>query len=211
MRWKRTIMGGVLAIVCSASNARLFAQCETLTGQVAAGRSYQQSFGNGLLFRLGPAVKAPPNPEGWTIEVRDGVDGENDFVWVATPPYRFSNPRYLDTSYGNDARDVIAWDVRSFAFVTGEEEYRALAEAVRFLVSSRPPDMTEAEYEAAYDSIYPRWEALIQDAGKGELRIIDADVSRPTPERPRGRIERLFFTVTLCPGGGEPGGAIPRP
>lgn len=205
MRYEeRRIVGGVAALLWLCASAGLAAQCDTLSGQVRAGSSFERAFGDGLLFRLRAAANAPPNPAGWTVEVRDGADGEHDFVWVATPPYRWWNPRYLDTSYGQTAPGAVARDVRTFGFVTDEDAYARLSEAVGFLVFSRPPEMTEAEYEAAHDSVYARWQAMMERVGRGQLRITDADVSEPTPDHPRGRIERLAFTVTLCPGGEEP-------
>lgn len=201
---ERRIVGGVAALLWLCASAGLAAQCDTISGQVRAGSSFERAFGDGLLFRLRAAANAPPNPAGWTVEVRAGADGEHDFVWVATPPYRWWNPRYLDTSYGQSARGAVDRDVRTFGFVTGEEAYARLSEAVGFLVFSRPPEMTEEEYEAAHDSVRAAWQTMMEEVGRGQLRITDADVSEPTPDHPRGRIERLAFTVTLCPGGEEP-------
>lgn len=163
-----------------------------------AGQAYERSFGAGLVFGLRPATDAPPSPEGWTIEVRE-ERGEHDFVWVATPPYRFANPRDLTTSYGMGAREVIEWDRRSFGFVTGEEEYQALAEVVSKLLWSGS-DTTAA----AQDSARVHWRGMIERAGSGELRIVDAEVAGPEPGRPLGRIERIAFTVELCPAGSGP-------
>ena len=109
-------------------------QCEYFAGEVTAGQGFERSFGDGLLFRLRPSKNAPPNPAGWTIEVREEGNGEHDFVWVATPPYRFWNPRDLTPSYGLSAREVVDRADRGFGFVTGAAEYEALAETVRFLL-----------------------------------------------------------------------------
>lgn len=197
----RLLIGGGLAALWIGSAVGASAQCRTLEGEVVAGGSYEHAFGDGLLFRLAPNAPAPPNPPGWTIEVRAGPEGRHDFVWVATPPYRWSNPRYVDTSYGVDARRAVAWDVRTFGFVADEEEYGALSRAVGFLVSSRPADMTADRYRTVADSVEGLWRTMLERTGRGELRITDAEVSGATPERPGGRIERLAFTVSLCPGG----------
>jgi hypothetical protein len=196
------ILVGLAALLCALLPHLLAAQCDTLSGRVRAGESYEQPFGDGLLFLLRANAQAPPNPEGWTIEVRrDGPGKGHDFVWVATPPYRWWNPRYIDTSYGVSAREAVARDVRSFGFVTSEAAYASLARAVDLLVSSRPVEMTEAEFEAARDSAHVTWQAMLERAGGGELRITGADVSDSTSELPGGRIERLAFTAVLCPAG----------
>lgn len=179
------------------------ARCDHLSGEVRAGEAWERRFGNGLLFRLRPNPKAPPNPPGWTIEVREAPDGTDDFVWVATPPYRWDNPRYLDTGHGKTAESAVAWHTRSFGFVTSEEAREELAHLVGFLLW-RPPGTSDAEYEAAQDSIRARWEARMEQVGRGRLRITGADVSTPEERPPSGRIERLAFEVTLCPGGEDP-------
>jgi len=198
-----------LAALLAARGLSARAPCDTLSGRVRAGQSYEHPFGDGLRFRLRAEPSAPPNPAGWTIEVRPRSDGEHEYSWVATPPYRFWNPRYVDTSYGVSAREAVARSVRRFGFVTGEEAYDRLARAVELLTSSRPAGMTDAAYQAARDSAEATWKAMMEDVGRGELRITDAAVSDSTAERPGGRIERLAFTVALCPGGEEPGGGEP--
>ncbi len=184
----------------------LAAQCDTLTGAVRAGESYEHAFGDGLVFGLRAHVHAPPNPGGWNLEVRAAAGGEHDFAWVATLPYRWWNPRYIDTSYGLSAREAVARDVRSFGFVTGEAAYDSLSRAVELLVSSRPADMTASRFEAARDPARVTWEAMMDRVGQGELRITGAQVSDSTAQRPLGRIERLAFTAVLCPGGDTPPG-----
>ena len=199
-----TALACVLAALLAPGGAAARAPCDTLAGTVRAGESWEHPFGDGLVFRLRATGQAPPNPAGWTIEVRTGPGGEHEYSWVATPPYHFWNPRYLDTSYGLTAREAVARDVRSFGFVTGEEAYARLSRAVELLTSSRPVDVTEAAHAAARDSAEATWKAMMEGVGRGELRITDAAVSDSTEERPRGRIERLAFTVALCPGGGAP-------
>lgn len=184
------------------------APCETFAGHVMAGESYQQPFGDGLLFRLRSVSGAPSDRDGWTIEVRAGPDGEHDLVYPATPPYRFSGMLHIGAVYGLTAQQSARWEQRTFGFVTSEEAYAPLSEAVRFLISSRTPEMTTAQYEAAYDSVYSAWEAMMRRVGKGRLRITDVRVSDPTPEHPGGQIEHLAFIVTLCPDGEEPPDAL---
>lgn len=173
--------------------------CDTLSGDVRHGEIYERRFGGDLLFRLRPSSQAPPNPEGWTIEVLAAPDYEVDRVWVATPPYRFANPRDLTTSYGHTARDVVTNARREFAFATGEEEYEALAGLVDTILW-RPEEMAQREY----DAVLARWRTRIGRAGRGELTITDAEVAAPDADRPLGRIERVAFSVMLCAGGEDP-------
>lgn len=193
---------GALCLLLLLLPAPLAGQCDTVAGEAAAGERWEAPFGQGLLFRLEPAAHAPPNPPGWTIQVRSASDGEHDFVPMATPPYRSSNPRDLNTGYGTDARKVVEWDVRGFRFAVSERQNDELSETVRFLLW-KPVDMTQPEYDAAYDSVRAVWESLIEETGRGRLRITDAQVRAPGPDLPNGRIERLAFRATLCPSSRE--------
>lgn len=189
-----------LFLVLVALAAPLAGQCETFTGEVRHGERWQRSFGDGLVFHLRPTAQAPPNPPGWTIEVRAAPDGAHDFVWVATPPYRFANPRHLDIGYGRTGREAVSWSPRSFSLVSSEQRRAALAGVVRFLLW-HPPGMTETAYEAAYDSVQARWTEMLAEVGRGELRLTRAEVASPEEHPPNGRIEQIAYEVTLCPTG----------
>jgi hypothetical protein len=54
----------------------------------------------------------------------DRAAGGDDLVWVATPPCRSYNPRYLDTSYGITVRQALAHSPREFSFVLNCADYR---------------------------------------------------------------------------------------
>ncbi|MGA7303762.1 MAG: hypothetical protein WBW88_02760, partial [Rhodothermales bacterium] len=82
--------------VCHAQESVRLCPDTTMSGTVEQGERFEQFFGDSLKFVLDPS-KSPPNPDGWTIRVV-GPDSTHDYLLVATPPYRFSNPRYLDTS-----------------------------------------------------------------------------------------------------------------
>lgn len=127
----RVMRSTVLLLVHSSLSlpASVRGQCESFTGKVRKGEPWHHPFGDGLLVRLRPTVKAPPNPPGSTIEVR-----------------------------------------------------------------------------AAPDSLRVRWQAMTEELGRGRLRIVDAEDSGPEDHPPAGRIERLAFEFTLCPGG-EPAAA----
>ncbi|MBI3280710.1 MAG: hypothetical protein HYZ57_12810 [Acidobacteria bacterium] len=81
------------------------------SGEVARGREFRKEIGQGLLFALAP-VNYGEGIEGWQIAVTPQTpasqDGEcHEFSWIATPPYRFQNPRYVDTSYGTTAAEAV--------------------------------------------------------------------------------------------------------
>lgn len=168
-------------------------RCDTISGEVRHGESFGRAFGNGYRFRLVPAVH-DANPQGWTIEVVEDPDGERDYVWLATPPYRFANARDLTTSYGRTASEVVSYGTRPFGWAT-RAVYEPLAAVVDTLLWPQ-----EEMSQAAYDSVLGRWNELIDRAGTGKLRIVDAHIAAPTDDRPEGRIEWLAFETELCPG-----------
>lgn len=106
--------------------------CPTATfrGDVRAGHPFQKDFAEGLVFRLvseGDAVTP-----GWTIQIHEKSDTERkrDFLMIATPPYRFWNPRYLNVSYGYSAQESVAIRIREFSFVPNRKEFDRFANAV---------------------------------------------------------------------------------
>jgi hypothetical protein len=85
------------------------------------------------MFELKPVAPQPGAIEGWHITVRaqKAAPGCGDFVSVATPPYRFDNPRYLDTGYGNTARDAVSRTPREFYFALTCADYKRMAAQVK--------------------------------------------------------------------------------
>ena len=104
-------------------------KAERVEGVVFHGEVYRAEFGDGLLFRLTPATN-PKNPQGWTIQVLSREGGMSDYAAVATPPYRSSNPRYLDTGYGIDAEEAVRWKIREFRFVLGDGDFQRMHAAL---------------------------------------------------------------------------------
>ncbi len=162
--------------------------CTGLTGAVGHGESFQADLGAGLAFKLVPA-RHPRNPQGWTIVVQ-ASDPEHDFVAVATPPYRSSNPRYIDTGYGISAQQAVTWTLREFRFVLNEADYQGMHEALAILLW--PADYSEGEIATA------RAAMTETVTGAGTLRIVEARTRPPGPEHPGGLIEYLEFEVELC-------------
>jgi hypothetical protein len=156
-------------------------------GAVEAGESFDEPFGPGLVFRLAPVGGGGP---GWTIEVRarGDADPERELSWVATPPLRGWNPRYLDASYGLTAAETVARTVREFGFVPDVVRWPATAEAARLLLW--PDRATDAELDAARS----RLEAAA--TGRGRFTIRSARLARASDGTER--LEALAFNVQLC-------------
>lgn len=154
------------------------------------GQAFEHALASDLVFRLAPSGH-PANPPGWTIEVRGRAlpEPDNELSWVVTPPYRFWNPRYLDTGYGWSARDAVDYGPREFRFVTTATEYRAAAEAVRALLW--PSEIAEADARRTLDSVR---------RATGRLVVLEARVDEKAagPHGGPGRIEWLRFEVEVC-------------
>ena len=117
-----------------------------VTGRVQQGQAFEASFTDDLVFRLDPEAH-PNNPRGWTIRITSSVDSQSDYAMVATPPFRFSNPRYVNTAYGITAEAALAWTPREFSFVANPEAYQSAMEALEVLLW--PGNYTQAEVENA--------------------------------------------------------------
>lgn len=185
------------AVVCLAMAVGMHAQAlsqsdpncsdEVLYGYVTRGDTFDVAITDNVRFRLSPSTA--PNPEGWTLQVT-GNDRSRDYLMVATPPYRFGNPRYLDTSYGTTAEAALAWSPRTFQFVLNDADFDTMHAAVGTLLW--PADHDPLEIERAGRTI----ESVHK--GSGTFAILDA-VSSPADENhPLGRIERVTFKVEVC-------------
>lgn len=192
---------GVAALVALGGPARATeptgqeAGCDRVEGTVEHGEAYRALLPSGYELLLEPASH-PANPQGWTIRVFLPPDEERDLSVYATPPFRFSNPRYLDTGYGHTAAQAVAWSERRFHFATGPADHDVLATAVVALLW--PYDYAEETLEQArraIDSV---------PVGSGRLRVLDARLREPDDQFPLGLIEQLHFEAELCPPAGEP-------
>lgn len=156
-------------------------------GAVRAGEIFEQPFGAGLVFRLVPARDREP---GWTIEVRarDDVDPERELSWLATPPLRGWNPRYVDTSYGMSAGETVARAIREFGFVPDVARWPVAHEAVRRLLW--PGSATDAELDAA--------RGRLDGVATGRGRFVIRSVRLARASDGTERIETLAFNVELC-------------
>jgi hypothetical protein len=159
-------------------------------GEVELGQKFEREIGHGLIFRLAPGYDVPES--GWRIEISPKVQpGGNplEFAWVATPPYHFANPLYLDTSYGTTAEAAVAMSPRAFHFVLSMEDFRAAADAVDLAIYSN--NASEAEQERINRA------AGKVEVGAGEVHILKSRLIAPEGEDTLGKIAWLKFEVKL--------------
>jgi len=160
-----------------------------LAGRVNAGQDHEAIRTPDLVFRL-VAEEHPQNPAGWTIRITPASAPDSDYSMVATPPYRFFNPRYVDTSYGVTAEVALALTPRRFAFVVSPEDYEAAAEAVDILLwpgALAPERVDLAREPLSRIPTYP-----------GTFSVEDGAAIAPDSVHPLGLIEWMAFRVDLC-------------
>jgi hypothetical protein len=160
-----------------------------IRGRVSALEAFETPITSSLMFRLDPEAM-PQNPQGWTIRVSPPASPTSDYSMVATPPYRWANPRYVDTGYGISAEAALANTPRSFGFVASAEEYEAAQRALDVLLWPGTHASAEvAEAERALESV-PTF--------AGTFHIEDGETSHASAEDALGRIEWMSFRVELC-------------
>lgn len=160
-----------------------------LSGEVRRGERFEAPFGNGLVFHLEPEA-SPRNPQGWTIRITPSSDHSSDYSMVATPPYRFGNPRYVNTAYGVTAEGALSVNLREFSFVVDAGEFQKAIKTLDVLLW--PGEHSESEIAAA--------QRTMQDLPtyRGRFRIDGGQTSKPDPANPRGVIQELCFRAELC-------------
>jgi hypothetical protein len=160
----------------------------SFTGEVSPGKTFEREIGHGLVFRLVPT--ADDDQSGWNIAIFPKFGAPDDeFVGIATPPYHFYNPRYLDTSYATSAKDAVALNPRPFNFVLTHADYEVAGEYVNMTIY--PNHATEEDLEEI-----DRKAAKVE-VGTGELHILDSRITPGNSESETGRIEWIQFEVKL--------------
>ncbi|HEX3544661.1 MAG TPA: hypothetical protein VHT31_09065 [Candidatus Acidoferrum sp.] len=167
----------------------------TFSGEVSADKNVDRLFGP-LRFRLNSEQALG----GWWIEVvpaEQTNSGNDEYVWVVTPPFHFGNVRYLDTSYGTRAEDAVKESPRDFNFVLDQRQFHPAADYVNLAVSSRP--LSEHKSEAGFDQESQNALAVLESMsiGKGRLQILDSRVDSSAGQDSLGTIEWLKFRVEL--------------
>jgi hypothetical protein len=166
----------------------------TFSGEVSGDKNFDRPFGP-LRFRLNSEQALG----GWWIEVAPAVEansGNDEYVWVITPPYQFGNIRYLDTSYGTPAEDAVKGP-RDFNFVLDQGQFHRAADLVNLGVSSHP--LSERKSQAEFDKESQDALATLESMsiGKGRLQILDSRVHSCAGQDNLGTIEWLKFRVEL--------------
>lgn len=138
-------------------------RADSFSGRVVAGESLEIALTPSLVFRL-DADTVTANPPGWTVRVTAPNAPGDDFSMVATPPYRFANPRYVDTRYGITAEQALANTPREFAFVATRADYMQARAALEILLWAYSDSQTQLESASA---------------------LLDALASYPASRRPR--------------------------
>jgi hypothetical protein len=161
-----------------------------ITGEVTRGKIFQQEIGHDLVFRLAPSAGSPDI--GWKIEIapkKDPDDGPIEFSAVATPPYRIYNPRYLEASFGNSAKDAVKMTPRVFYFVQSIDDEHRAEECLN--VTLYPTNVSDEEKVRAVA------EQNDIQLGKGELRILKSHIGHGRTISDAGTIDYLRFEVDI--------------
>jgi len=197
LRLRRALLGA-LALMAAALGGRAGAQqvrtlppcrAESFSGRVVAGESHEISMTPALVFRLVADTMAS-NPPGWTIRVTAPNAPDDDYAMVATPPYRWANPRYVDTGYGITAEQALANTPREFAFVATRGDYtraRASLEVLLWAYSYSPTQQASASGIMDALPAYP-----------ATFIIEDGETSPPSATYALGRIEWMAFRLDVC-------------
>jgi hypothetical protein len=107
---------------------------------------------------------------------------------IARWSYREHSVRYIGTSYGWKAEDVVADTPRDFEFVTNCSDYQQKSSRVQRLLWGHPSQKQYAEALAKLGS---------SPLGQGRLWITTSKTSHANSSDPFGRIEWIRFTVEL--------------
>ena len=170
----------------------------TFDGEARRNGAFIHELRDTLSFGLKPTAEG----WGWTIWMGDPRQPRDDYVLVATPPYRGVNStqifgwhfRNADNTGSNEVgfKTVNApQEVRPFRFVDTPEHYAAARQALEIALWGG--DRGKAETDAARDF-------LLADEGWGQgvLEIAELELGNLVPHQ-RAWIERMAFTVTLTP------------
>lgn len=188
----------MLAFVAMLAGAVAEEQSRTVVfeGAVRRGETFSRALGEHLAFALEP----DRNGWGWRIWMGDPRRPLDDYVSVATPPYRFVRSIQLFGWHFRNADNTgpnapgpnsvnAPQEVRDFRFVETPADYRAARQALEVALWGN--GRSASEIAAA--------RTLLLDGegwGHGVLEITSLEFGNLVPNR-RAWIERMAFTVTL--------------
>jgi len=166
----------------------------SVRGEVSAGHQFSQVIGGNLMFTL------KPTKSGWTIEITSQVvtrTEPSEYSWVVTPPYRSSNPRYLDTSYGVSAEEAVHETPRSFNFVLNEAQYEKAFRLVDIAISSRPLSDHRSQEELEKESKDVVAVLMRFPVSVGQLSISDSKITSAKDSNDSGSLDWIKFETIL--------------
>jgi hypothetical protein len=163
-------------------------------GEISSGDQFSQAIGGNIMFELMPSAS------GWAIEISpQAVSGTGtlESIWVVTPPYRSSNPRYLDTSYGVSAEDAVRETPRRFNFVLNEAQYQKAFRLVDLALSSRPLPDHRSQSEVEKESKDAAAGLMKFPGSVGQLSIVDSKVTLGKGSKDLGSLDWTKFEAIL--------------
>jgi len=166
----------------------------SVRGEVSGGHQFSQAISRNLTFNL------VPTKSGWTIEIApQGVNGAgpSEYIWVVTPPYRSSSPRYLDTSYGVSAEEAVHETPRSFNFVLNEVQYQQASRLVDLAISSYPLSDHRSQEELEKESRDAAAALMKFPVSVGQLLILDSRITSTKDSKDSGSLDWIKFEAIL--------------
>jgi len=163
-------------------------------GEASSGHQFSQTIGGNLMFKL------VPSESGWTIEITPQVvngNGPSEYIWVVTPPYRSSNPRYLDTTYGVPAEEAVRETPRNFNFVLTEAQYQEASRLVDIAISSRPLSDHRSQEELEKESKDAVAALMKFPVAVGKLLILDSRITSAKDSTDSGSLDWIKFEAIL--------------
>lgn len=94
--------------------------------RIVRGASFRAPLMLGLWLQIQP--RDPEGAFGWSITVTAGPDGEKDFVWPVSPPYRTAPQLVIGRGYGDDSTQSARFSPRELRFVLTLASYTAAAD-----------------------------------------------------------------------------------
>ncbi|WP_263365981.1 hypothetical protein [Edaphobacter bradus] len=142
-----------------------------LEGEINAGQTWVQPFGEGLELMLEPL------PSGWILRVlpTQSARPSHDYAELATPPYQSVSPLLLSTDFSLRAQDAVGWNPRRFRFAPNAVAYRQLLKAHEAYRSTPTPTAASQQELAGVVSRMP----------EGTLEILDARLVPGTADQSR--------------------------
>jgi len=141
-----------------------------------------------------------PSASGWTVEITPQAvsgTGTPEYIWVVTPPYRSSNPRYLDTSYGVSAEEAVHETPRRFNFVLNEAQYQKAFRLVDLAVSSRPLSDQRSQNEVEKESKDAAAGLMKFPVSVGQLSIVDSKLTLGKDSKDLRSLDWIKFEAIL--------------